>query len=370
MSAQIVTGRNLREIADLFGRGVHAEHFKDPRYVLDLTQPADVNRKLAPMMDRAAAKNGTPRSDTEKHDAVTAFTTTGLSQVLAPVILTSNRQFMFTPGYTGARGQMLPVNMTVDLGMQELTYDVIVSTGEARPMAAGATKDLRRVGESADQKKQPVFLYGVRFGWDWFELIQGAILGRSLQTERQRMAGLAMAEYFEYTASFGNTDLKVPGFFNHGSSITINLATNPGSATAAQLIALVSYIEAAWEEANPGVAISGVVMPNLHRLHMVDLFLGASNEGQNAWKHIQEAHPWLRNIVTTDKRLLTASPDGFSMWQLWAADSIEQYLESSPTPLLFGPFEDELETDFIMIQQSGGMVNKNHRRIMRVHMPS
>jgi hypothetical protein len=371
MSAHIHTAVNIQDLARKLGRHT-GQLFGDDAgsYRLDLAKPAEANAKLARGLrwDVLDTKHGKTRNDSERHDAATAFTTSALSTVLAPVFIQSSKSFLFAPGFTGPRGQLLPIKQTVELGKQQVEYPVVVFTGEARRMASGSTKDLPRVGTSDDMKSQRVGLYGVRFGWDEFELWQSAHLGRQVQNEQQRAASMAMAEYFEDFCSYGDLDTQRPGFFNHGSCFTIDIATNLGTSTSAtDILDALSYIDIAWDKANPNRILSGVIMPKVHAANMKKRFLGASSEGQSLWKVAVEFYPWLGNIITDD-RLLTASQSSGAMWQFWSADGEDQYIEATPSPLLYGPFNDELETTFIMIGQTAGVINKDSTAIMRVNV--
>lgn len=370
MSA-IVTALNIQDLARKLGR--HAGQLvgdDSEQYRLDLAQPAETNRKLLSGLrwDVLDAKHGRTRDDTQRHDAATAFTTSALSAVLAPVFVSSSRSFLFVPGMTGPRGQLLPIRQSVELGKQQLEYPVVTFTGEAKRMASGATKDLPRVGTSDDMKTQRVGLFGVRFGWDEFQLWQAMHIGRSVQAEQQRAASMAMAEYFEQFCSYGDTETQRPGFFNHGSTTTIDITTNLGTSTSAtDILDALSFMDLCWKKLNPNRILSGVIMPASHKANMVKRFFGASSEGQNVWKVAIEFYPWLTSIVTDD-RLLTASQSGGAMWQFWSADDNDQYIEALTTPLLYGPFQDELETTFIMINQTAGVVNKDPLAIMRVNV--
>jgi hypothetical protein len=369
MSAFIETSTDFGKLVRSFGRS--PGQFEGEEFKLDLKTPDDVNRKLAAHLQVLDARHGkTERSDSQRHDAATAFSTSALSHVLAPVFIQSSYSFLFTPGMTGPRGQLLPVNHTVPLGKTSIEWPTVAFTGEARRMAAGSTRDLRRVGTSDDLKSQPVGYYGVRFGWDWWELQQSTHLGRSVQTEQQQAASMAMAEYHEQFSSYGDTSTKRPGFFNHGSVFTVGATINLGTSTDADAIMRqLARIHQAWKIANPNRVLSGVIMPESHRLNMITAMYGAGQEGQALWNLAVVAFPWLNNIVTDD-RLETASQNSRAMWQFWSADAQSQYIEGTPTPLMFGPFNDELETTFILIGVQAGVVNKDPRAIMRVNFPA
>jgi hypothetical protein len=373
MSAFIETSTDLSKLARSLGRSIGQFTDPDKQFVLDFKYPEDVNRKISAhlqVLDSRPGSSKSPRSDTQRHDAATAFTTSALSHVLAPVFIQSAYSFLFTPGMTGARGQLLPVNHTVPLGKTSVEWPVVAYTGEAKRMAAGSTRGLPRVGTADDLKSQPVGYYGVRFGWDWWELNQATHLGRSVQTEQQQAASMAMAEYHEAFSSYGDTSTKRPGFFNHGSVFTVGATINLGTTTSAvDMMGQLSRIHQAWKIANPNRVLSGVIMPESHRLNMLTLMYGTGQEGQSAWNLAVVAFPWLSNIVTDD-RLETASQNGRAMWQFWSADSQSQYIEATPTPLMFGPFNDELETTFILIGVQAGVVNKDPRAIMRVNFPA
>lgn len=334
--------------------------------------PSQAASAIAGQARRFDAKQGGRKSVQQIRDAATAFVTTALSQILRPIERVGRERFLFVPGRTGDQAPLLPVIQRAELGKQQLEYQVIGHTGEARWMSSGGVSELRRVNGADDLKSQPLAFFGIRFGWDQFELWNAAHLGRNIETERMNAARQFMDEHLEDALGYGNDEREIPGFFNHGSALTIDLSVSFGAPniTATEIITQLGIIEVAWSRANPKRMISGVVMPKTHRLNMMTIFTGASGEGDiNLWKFAKEMFPWLANIVEDD-RMLTASDEGASMWTLWSADSEELYAEANASPMLFGPFENELNVDFIAINQTAGVVNKRAERLLRVQFPA
>lgn len=305
-------------------------------------------------------------------DAATAFVTSALSEVLAPVEMPGRENYLFVPGRTGDGGPLLPVVNRVPLGKQQVEWPVIAHTGEARAIAPGGLKNLTRVDSSDDMRKQPVFFYGISFDWDQFELWQASHLGRDIPSERQRGARNAMDEFAEDVYGFGHDEREVPGFFTAGgvTSITLSKSFGDTSITMTEILTQLSIMDIAWGAYNPRRPVTGVVMPKSHRLNMMTKFTGTTNEGDvNAWKFAVEMFPWLNNIIE-DQRMLTANDDSGPMWQMFSADGEELYNEGTPSPMVYGPFESEMSLKFIAIAQTGGCVSKNPRRVMRWIQPS
>lgn len=277
------------------------------------------------------------------------------------------------PGRTGDQPALLPVIERVELGKNECERPVLVHSGEARFFGPGGsgTRSLRRTNTAEDMKSVPVGYFGVRIGWDAFELWQATHLGRDVPGERQRGGRYAMDELLEETAAFGNIERNINGFFNGGVALTFGLPKSMGdpSLTADELLTYLGIIDVMWARANPRRMVSGCVMPRTHKVNLLRIFNGNDNSGLSMWKYALEMYPWLANIVLDD-RLLTASDTGASMWQFWSADSDELYLEGSPNHMLFGPFETELETEFILLNKTAGAVNWRAERIMRVQFPT
>ena len=322
----------------------------------------------------SAHKAEPSKDETNRRDAATAFVTNPLAEILAPVERPGLENFLFVPGSTEQQ-PLLPIDQKVRLGKNSLEYPIVALSGEAKFVGAGGTRDLKRAGTADDLKSQPVAFFGVRFGWTQFELWQGQHLDqRDIEMENQRAARQAMDEFMEDVASYGSNERKIPGFFNHGSAVSYNLSKSFGDSTMtiSEMLTQLSIIHLMWKRANPKRSVTGVAMPETHRLNMLKIFGGANDAaytGISGWKHAQESFPWLNNIVTDD-RLLEASDSSFSMWQLWSADPSELYLEAAPGHMLFGPFTDEMDTDFIMLNQIGGCVCKRPERIMRVQYPA
>ena len=141
------------------------------------------------------------------------------------------------------------------------------------------------------------------------------------------------------------------------------------SITGAQIVTNCQILDIFWHRTNPNRVPTGVCMPRSHRVNMIGKFIGTNSEGANAWLLVKEAFPWLANIVEDD-RLLTASPSGDAMWQMWSADGESQYMEGMAMPMVFGPFEREMNTEFIAIQQCGFFVNKDPRTVVRAYAPA
>lgn len=340
---------------------------------VDLSTQAGKERLLGDLGD-AAKRVDSSKNEAQRRDAATAFVTSPLAQILAPVERPGRENFLFVPGL-GEQPPLLPVAQKVALGKTSLEYPVIAMSGEASFIGAGGVRDLKRASTVDDLKTQPVAFFGVRFGWDQFQLWQGDHLDlRNIEMEEQASGRQAMDEFMEEVASFGSNARKIPGFFNHGSALSLNLSKSFGdpTITLSELLTQLSIIEAVWSRANPRRTVSGVAMPKTHRLNMINIFGGSGDSagtGVSGWKHAKEMYPWLNNIVEDD-RLLEASDDSKSMWQLWSADPEELYLEGAAGHLLYGPFIDEMNTDFIMLNQIGGVVCKRPERIQRVQFPS
>lgn len=310
-----------------------------------------------------------PKLDRKQvHDAATNFTTHALAQQLAPVEITTNERFLFAPGR--ASSPILPVRQELALGMRSMEWQAIEFTGEARHFAPGAIRGLTNVGSADDQLEQNAAWYGAAFEIDYFEMIETDHLGRSAQAEKNRSMRLAMDRLAEYIGGFGYTDRSIPGMFNHGAALTMDVVKSFGdpTLTADEMMEQLKLIDLAMDQLMPDRAISGVIMPKSHRLNMIDKFGGTNGEGENRWKLALEIFPWLRNIIE-DQRMLTASNTGGGQWQFWSDDSMSLWYESSRAPLLFGPFEDQLTSRFIAIAQHAGVICKDPRLLFRVQMP-
>jgi hypothetical protein len=140
------------------------------------------------------------------------------------------------------------------------------------------------------------------------------------------------------------------------------------SLTFDQAMINLSIMELTWTRANPNRQVTGVCMPELHRLRLIRLFRDSGSDTA-FWTWALTMFPWLDNIITDD-RLLDASPDGGPIWQMWSADSSELYLESTVTPSMFGPFDEKyLGTTFLFLGQDAGCINRRYERICRFNQP-
>jgi len=323
------------------------------------------------VMDRHIAKHDAKRpagkrmDAKQRHDAASVFTTSPLAAVLTSKRKISKEQFLFAPGRTGERGGLLPVSSKAKLGQTTIEWEVDAISGEARWIGAGGLRGLTRSSQANEKKEQPVALYGARFGWNSFDLWRAELIGQNIPADQQAGAVDAMDQHFERAAGFGSDEREQPGFFTHGCAYTFALPLDFLSVTTVdQLLINLQIIDEAWYLANPNRAPSGVIMPRSHWAHIQRIFMPGGNSLISAL--LVEEFPWLANPVR-DNRMLTASSSDGAMWQLWSADSEDLYIDALP-PQLFGPFDVEFDTDFILIAQTASVICRDASLIMRFEM--
>jgi hypothetical protein len=335
---------------------------------------ARLDANLVQRLDARFSEPTKRMDSTTRRDALNAWVTSNLSTVLAPMEQApDNTRYLFVPG-RAPRGPLLPIRQTMRLGVQRVEWETYATTGEATWIGTGgsATKKLRKVGEESSYSSQPNGFYGVRYGYNQFDLWQDMLTpGPAIQSTRAATARRVMDEMFERTSGEGNDKRGIPGFLNHGASTTVSVTKSFGAPgiTAEELWAQLDVVDQMWHLMNGEQRmVSGVLMPRSHRLKLLSLFK-SDGSGVNAWVHAKEKYPWLENIIT-DQRMEFASQTGGPMWQLWSSDPQLMWREAAAAPMLFGPFVDEMDTDFILLQQDGGVVNRESRLIMRVNMPA
>ena len=333
-----------------------------------LSRPLRSNAEIRDAMLPGVARANPKHDQRQVHDAATNFVTHQLAQQLAPVEIVTNERFLFAPGR--AKPAILPVRQELALGMRSMEWQAIELTGEARHFAPGATRELTNVGTADDQLEQNAAWYGAAYEVDYFSMLQSDLLGRNEQAEKNRAMRLAMDRLAEDIGGWGYKARKIPGMFNHGAAYTLDLEKSFGnpSLTADEMMDQLKILDLVIDEWMPMRTMSGVIMPKSHRLNMIDKFGGTNGEGENRWKLALEIFPWLGNIIQ-DQRMLTASSSGGAMWQFWSADSTNLWYETTASPLLFGPFEDQMASRFIGIAQHAGVINKEARLLLRAQMP-
>lgn len=334
---------------------------------LDLAQPHPAHARLVKYYETRDALAGVMRSDKDRADDMTAFLESPLSTTLAPINLATNRRYLFAPGY--AASPLIPVAQRAPAMADFLRWAAYTESGEAIAFAPGDVDGLRFVGQQNDMVQQPLGWYGVGVKVNPFDTVRDALLGAGSKLSMDMAtAGRVMADYAEQVGSWGIAGSKIPGFFTTGAAMTATLAYDPGNpaTTAEQLNVAIGAIDELWYRANPAINPTGVIMPRRWWAAWRAQFFGDNGEGAQAWKTLTESYAWLANPVLDDRLLLPTS--GKAFMQLFSGSPEDQYFEAMP-PMVMGPYNRGIDDVYYFVAQTGGIVNKDRRAILRAVAP-
>jgi len=360
---QIATATNIQDLARQLG----ASPYQLEQNRVDLAQAPAAHKRLVEYYERRDAQAGVKRTAEQRADDLTVFLESPLSTTLAPINIKSNRRYLFAPGY--APSPLIPVANRAKLMGDFVRWEAYTESGEAKAFAPGDVSGLPFVGQSNDMAQQPLSWYGVGVKVNPFDTMRDALKGAgSKLTLDMATAGRVMADYAEQVGGWGISNAKIPGFFVTGSAMTATMAFDPGNpaTTAEQLNQALGAIEELWYRANPDVMPTGVIMPRRWWANWKARFFGTNGEGAQAWATFVESYEWLANPVLDDRLLTPVS--GKAFMQLFSGDAESQYFEAM-SPMVMGPYNVGIDDVYYFVAQTGGVVNKDRRNILRAVAP-
>jgi hypothetical protein len=304
------------------------------------------------------------RMDAKIQDAAEAFYTTNLEVVMSPIqrLPVSNLLMVNAPG----SAQLLGVQSTLGPGQTAIVYDVESPTGQASWVDPEGVRKLTQVGEFSERKKHETAWCGIGWGWGLIESWRAAAMGRSLNTSRQATARNYLDRFCERVLLYGDVGHKLHGLLTHPACLQATLGTSFATITdpdvaLVQLQILDLYFRRMTQ--TYGGQITGVIAPRTD-LYGLQRLRYDGGEGQQALPFFLELFPWLRQVQWIDG-IETASVDSGPVWIAWSDDASELWSEMEPTPMVFGPWSDQMRTSFAYLRHIGGVICRRHERIAR-----
>jgi hypothetical protein len=323
-----------------------------------------VKARMDNLLRRAADEHYLDDYSQERADGVTDFVSSELELMLGEgetIERGMDDEFLFVPG----RGTPLLQNRTtLRNGIREASYKVRASTGQAQWMAPEDTRSLQKAGYQYEKKRFSAEYYGIRWGWTIPELWEAGITGDNVQGMRQQAATYALDMFREAVSSWGDLEHNIQGYFSLGDSLYIDSGQqfSSGAVSAQDQIERLSHMDRLFRRANNDLAPTTVVMPLADQRAMMLTYFGTDGDGPSVWERATAMFPWLRNARTTD-RLEDANRTGdASRWVLSRPEPQSLYVEHQETQI-FGPFNYEMQVDFIAIRRHGGVINKRPERV-------
>jgi hypothetical protein len=374
--------------ADMAKLGVPWGYFADPHNDGCWTQfsnDGDVKTDSIERLDRefrgalarcevAASVRSTLKGRTDSARAVDAaevFYTNNLEVVL-PTIMRLPK----TSGVMTGPDAMLPIRSTLRPGQLAGVYDIESTTGQASWVEPDGARKLQQVSEFSERHKYTSGFVGVGYGIGLVEMWQAAERGQPLEQMRRMTAEAALQRFVERTRLYGDAGHEVLGVLANSHAYYQALASNftaqVASPDTAQIYlqTMETFFKIIGESYSVDAPITGVIAPKrdlqaLQRMRWTD--------GQAALPDFYEMHPWLRpaeqgGAMKWVEHIQASGPGGGNQWIFWSDDASELWAEGSPTPMLFGPWQDSntgLRQSWGILQQEGGVIMRRRERMVR-----
>jgi hypothetical protein len=299
----------------------------------------------------------------ERADAVTDFTTSALELLLtgAPIRRGMDGEFIFVPGR--AATPVLPSRSTLPNGVRNTAYPVLGHTGQAQWANPEDTRSLPFVGTAREKKILKAEYYGIAYRTNTVLDWEHARMGVNDRAEKQNAANYELDKFQEQVDSWGNNAMGIPGAFSLGDANIVEMGVEFSGFGVAEedMVRRIRLIQDHYKRLNGGALPEFVVLPGDDVAAMQESWFGTGNEGPSVWDRAVSRFGWLNNAQLTD-RLADGSPSGGSRWMLGRQNPDELFFEMSET-MVFGPFQDRMNFDFIVLRRTGGAVSKRPERV-------
>lgn len=306
------------------------------------------------------------RGDSFAADSAEIFLTSPIEAMLTAITREPQGTMYMVPGAS----QLLPIKETVAPGQETIAYEVETPTGQAAFVAPDGMRRLPQVGEFSEKKSHRTDWIGMGYGYGLIEMWRAAQKGGTpIDVSRAVNARNRLNHMAERINLYGDVGHELGGLIRNGQCVTkylgsdIEAQTDPDEVWKRLQIMEHTFKRAAQSySGQPDL----IVAPNRDRYQMQRLRYGTGSEGPMLWAEALTAFPWLANVVWIDG-LETAASNGGALWIFVSKDDTEIWTEMSPSPMLFGPFEDAggLRVSFSLINHIGGVVNRRPERMVR-----
>lgn len=332
----------------------------------ELAETGHAKAKMAAFYRDRWRKAGYDVPEQKVQDAATDFVTSRLQRLLGPaeaVTRGDDKQYLFVPGR--AERLVCESRSLLAPGQRSAAYEVRQPTGQAMWVDPNDTRSLQRAGSVVEEKEYKAHWYGIRYGVNIPETWEQQYTNQNLEQDRANSAVLAMDEFREQVSTWGDEDRKVAGFMNiDGAPLVLGgQSFSSGAISAEDMLLRIGQWEQLYIRANNQRPPSGMVAPHGDRVAMMNArFTGTSD---SAWKVGVEQYPWMANAIW-DERLALANEAGTSgRWALYTSNPSNLYIEHLET-MVFGPFEYEMDTSFVLLRRHGGVIAKKPEMVMYV----
>lgn len=357
---------DVRQFGTPYGCGPGGQLTAFPKLGAEITarQDATIAKVAEFYRDRWRSEPGF--EDRYVQDAATDFVTSGLKRLLGPGEDVRRDEYDWLFVARNGRTPVIPSRQTLPPGYRTSAYHVRAHTGQAQFVDPNDVASLQRAGYNVEEKEYGASYYGIAWAEAVPESWEADILGEDLRAEREFGATLALDLFQESVSSFGNAAREIPGAFTQGDALVVGGGVDFATTTvsAEDMLRRMAYWDQLYKRANK-VRASGVVMPEASRIEMQNTFFGTGGEGPSVWERAMDQLPWLANATYTE-RLNLANADGTAArWMLYSSNDRDFFIEHTPT-MIFGPFPNRMEMEWVALRRIGGIVSKKPERSMYI----
>jgi hypothetical protein len=335
----------------------------------EITDSTQITKKMADIF-ASRSRSRMDAQDKKVQDAAANFVTNGLRVSLGAsedVRRGQDSKYIFVPK-PGLPLALQSRNM-LPPGAQKVTYKIrerAARAGWVNPSASAGFRSLPRGDYSVEEKEHGAAWYAAVWSYAITEEWEASLLDEDLIGERQGAAIDGCDEFREHVSGVGDVSKKIPGMFTLGDAILI-LGGQQFSAgvTAVNMGLKLSQIDLAYQNANNEAQAMRLIAPVDDKTAMQNTYYGDTSGGDSVWKRYSERYPWLQNAIWTRRVGLGNAAGNASRWVLYPDDQKNLYIEHTES-MLFGPFPEWFEQNFVILRRHGGVVSKKPEQVMYV----
>lgn len=307
-------------------------------------------------------------SDRKVQDAAADFVTSSLERVLGPgedIVLNDDQPFIFVP--RPGRPLALESRSVLPPGWRTNSYKVKTHNGQATWVEPHAVRKVGYADFQEEKKEQGAEYYAIKYCYTIPEQWENNILNVDEIGEREFAATQALDNFRERVSGFGDANKKIPGLWTSGDAVIANGGQqfSSGAVGAQIMMSRLANFNRLYTRINRERPANMLTAPWTDLDAMQNTYFGTGGEGPSVWDRAIERYDWLRNAVWTDRLANANATANASRWAVYSRNSREMYLEHTES-MVFGPFQDYMNFDFVVIRRIGGLVNKRPERLMYV----
>jgi len=302
----------------------------------------------------------------EVMDAAADFTYSTLEKVLGPsanLRRGEDRPYIFVPRQ--GRPLALESQNLLPPGWRTNSYQVLEPTGQAHWLEPHSVRKLPHVDFSQEKKENGAHYYGVKYAVSIPDQWEANILDIDVLGERVNAATEALDAFRERVSGVGDVLKKLPGMFTLGDAL-IGLGGqtfSSGSVDAPTQMRRLANFQHLYFRANRERVPTMLIAPYSDKYAMENTYFTGTSD--SVWEKASAKYAWLRDAVWTDRAALANAAGNAPRWVLYSKNINELYIEHTESRV-FGPFQDYMMSEFVVLRRHGGVVSKRPERVLYV----